>query len=176
MNWDPRAPKTGEQATDLLLLDEAGKPAALSSVARGRPVLALVFRGPDDEEGLRLLRDYRDVTLLLHKAGVSVCGIAPAEPSALAFMRSERGLGFPLLSDADGTGLARWGMAGRTGLFLIGADLKVKQRALGTGAPAATLLLFVRRGGARNRRRLRDRVAQGLRLLAHAVTPRRLAR
>lgn len=175
MLWEPAAPKVGAQAFDLLLLDEAGKPTEISSYARGGPLLALVFRGPDDEAGLKMLREYRDRTLALRRAGVSVCGIAHAEPSALRFMREERGLGFPLLSDADGTALSRWGMLDQTGLFLLGADLEVKQRALGGLASADALLTFVRRGGARPRR-LSDRLAQALHALSHAVRPRRLAR
>ena len=175
MSWDPAAPKPGDQAFDLLLLDETGKPTELSSLARGGALLALVFRGPDDEPGLKMLREYRDLTLLLRRSGVLVCGIAHAEPSALRFMRVERGLGFPLLADADGTALSRWGMLDQTGLFLLGADLKVKQRALAGRASADALLTFVRRGGARPQR-LRDRLGHALHALTHALRPRRLAR
>ncbi len=175
MSWDPVAPKPGDQAFDLLLLDETGKPVEISSLARGGPLLALVFRGPDDAAGLKMLREFRDQTLVLRRLGVSVCGVAHAEPSALRFMRDERGLGFPLLSDADGTALPRWGMLDQAGLFLLGADLRVKQRALAGRLSADALLTFVRRGGARPPR-LRDRLGQALHALAHALRPRRLAR
>ena len=175
MSWEPAAPKPGDQAFDLLLLDEAGKPTEISSVARGSPLLALVFRGPDDEAGLKMLREYRDLTLTLRRHGVAVCGIAHAEPSALRFMRSERGLGFPLLADADGTALNHWGMLDRNGLFLLGPDLKVKQRALAGRASADALMTFIRRGGARPQK-LRDRLTQALHALSHALRPRKLAR
>ena len=175
MLWEPAAPKPGEQAFDLLLLDETGKPTEISALARGGPLLALVFRGPDDQAGLSMLRQYRDLTLALRRAGVSVCGIAHAEPSALRFMREERGLGFPLLSDADGTALSHWGMLDRTGFFLLAADLKVKLRALGSRDSADALLTFVRRGGTRPLR-FRDRLAHLLHALSHALRPRRLAR
>ena len=175
MPWNPVAPRVGEQAFDLLLLDEAGKPAQISSLARGGTLLALVFRGPDDQAGLRMLREYRDLTLVLRRAGVSVCGIAHADPSALRYMRAERGLGFPLLSDPDGAALSRWGMLDQTGLFLLGANLQVKQRALAGRVSTDALLTFVRRGGARPQR-LRERLAQALHALSHALRPRRLAR
>ena len=158
-----------------MLLDEAGKPAEISSIARGGPLLALVFRGPDDAAGLEMLRAYRDLTLALRRASVSVCGIAHAEPSALHYMRMERGLGFPLFSDADGTALSRWGMRDQTGIFLLGADRTVKQRALGGSVSADALLTFVRRGGARPQK-FRVRLGQALHALSHALRPRKLAR
>ena len=174
--WDSSAPGVGERAADLDLLDEAGRPAVLSSLAAAGPLLALVFRDPSDEAGLALLRDYRDVTLALRRYGVSICAIAQAEPSALAYLRHERGLGFPLFADPDGTALSRWGMLGATGLLLLDPDLTVKQRALGSRAPADAMLTFVRRGGGRGHHGPRKRFAHFLRALSHAIAPRRLAR
>lgn len=175
MSWDPAAPKVGEQAFDLPLLDEAGKPAALSTLGRGGPLLALIFRDPYDEAGLKMLREYRDQTLALRRAGVSLCGVAHADPSALRFMRAERGLGFPLFSDGEGGALSRWGMRDRSGLFLLGSDRRVRQRLLGGIGSAEALVTFVRRGGARQRG-LRDRLAQALHAVSSALRPRRLAR
>ncbi len=88
--WDPRAPRPGEQAPDLDLLDESGRPLPLSSVSSAGPLLVLLFRGPDDEIGRRLLRDYRDSTLAFRRAGVEICAIAKADPpsdSLLTFVR-----------------------------------------------------------------------------------------
>src|SRR5579859_4529001 len=135
MSWDPGAPKVGEQAADLNLLDEEGRPVSISALVRGGPLLALVFPDPHDERGLQLLRAYRDDTLALRKAGVSICGIGHAEPSELAFMRSERGFGFPLYADADGSELPRWGLPGGTAVLLLDRHRRVRQRALGTRAP-----------------------------------------
>jgi peroxiredoxin len=176
MHWNPSAPKVGEQAADLSLLDESGKPIHISSLARGSALLALVFRGPYDEEGLSFLREYRDRTLALRMNYVSLCGIAHADPSALAFMRAERGLGFPLLADADGSSLSRWGLLEETGLLLLDKNLIVKQRALGKQASADAILILIRRGGARPEHRRRDRLAHALRSISQALTPRRLAR
>jgi peroxiredoxin len=161
-------PKVGDHAPDLDLLDEAGRPVKLSSLAGRGPLLALAFPNPYDAAGLQLLRDFRDMTLALRKAGVSICGIAQAEPMALAYMRAERGLGFPLFADPDG-----W--FDETGILLLDRNLLVKQRALGSRPDAVQMLNFIRRGGARPSK-LRDRVGHFLLTLAHAITPRRLAR
>src|SRR5690242_12739236 len=112
--WDPGSPRVGEKLPDLELLDEAGRPLALSSLAQRGPLLILFFGGLGDREGLRLLADYRDSTLALSRAGVTLCAIGHAEPSALRFLRSERGLGFAMLADADATALSRLGMLERT--------------------------------------------------------------
>ncbi|MCA1829422.1 MAG: peroxiredoxin family protein [Myxococcales bacterium] len=161
-------PKVGDRVPDLDLLDEAGKPAKLSSLAGRGPLLTLSFSGPDDRAGIKLLRDFRDMTLALRQMGVSICGIARADPMSLAYMRAERGLGFPLFADPDG-----W--LDETGLLLIDRNLTVKQRAIGARADADRLLAFVRRGGTR-KRGLRDRVGHVLLALSHAIAPRRLAR
>ena len=112
MQWDPASPKVGEKLPDLELLDEAGRPLALSSLPGRGPLVILFFGGVNDPEGLRLLADYRDSTLALFRSGVTVCAIGHAEPSALRFLRAERGLGFAMLADADATALSRLGMLG----------------------------------------------------------------
>src|SRR5476649_2630355 len=100
-HWDPRAPQTGGQAPDLQLFDEAGKPRRLSLLARGGPLLLLFFAGTSNEGGRALLRDYRDLTLALHLAGVRLMGVAHGEPAAISYLRMEMGIGFPLLADPD---------------------------------------------------------------------------
>ncbi len=167
--------KVGEQAPDLDLLDEAGKPVVLSSLAGRGPLLLLVFRDPDDEAGLELLRDYRDYTLALRRTGVSIAGVAHAEPSALAYMRMERGLGFPLLADPDGTQLSRLQLLDQVALVLLDRRLRVRLSAAGHRAPAQQLLTLARRGNFAHTP-LRDRFVHLLQVLAHAITPRRLAR
>ncbi len=180
--WDPKAPRPGEQAPDLDLLDETGRPVPLSSLGGRGSLLVLLFGGSEDELGRRLLLDYRDATLAFRRAGVSLCAVARAEPAALSYLRSERGLGFPLLSDPDGTALSRWGMIDRVGLFLLDRNLVVQQRALGGRAPADALLHFVKRGGAKARRVPKERKPLLARLsafwrsLEHALRPLRPVR
>ena len=107
--WDLRAPKVGEQATDLDLLDESGRPVQLSAVARPSPLIVLAFAGLDDAAGIELLREYRDATLSIRRAGAFICAIGHAEPAALRYLRAQRRFGFPMFSDPDGTALSRWG-------------------------------------------------------------------
>src|SRR5262249_4311392 len=161
-------PKTGHHVPDLDLLDEAGKPAKLSSVAGRGPLLLLAFGGPVDATGLSLLRDLRDCTLVLGKAGISICGIAQADPMSLAWLRAERGLGFPLFADPDG-----W-LRG-TGLLLVDRRLVVMQHSVGAGVDVNQMLYVIRRGAARPSR-WRDRVVRLLLALSHAIAPRLLAR
>ena len=153
--WDPRAPAVGDRAADLPLLDENGRPVQLSLLPA--PLLVIVFRSPEDEASLRLLRDYRDYTLALRRAGVSIIGVTQAEPSTLAYMRSERGLGFPLYAAT----LSPWGLADSNALLLLDRNLRVVQRAAGERAPAGAMLAFVRRGQLRGPSLL-ARVAQFL--------------
>jgi peroxiredoxin len=174
--WDPRAPQTGAQAPDLQLLDEAGKRARLSQLARGGPVLLLFFRGADDDAGRALLRDYRSVTLGLKLAGVRICGIAQAEPSALSFLRMEMGMGFPLYADPSGEQIAQLGMEGRVGLFIVDRALKVRQRALADRASSDTIIQFIKRGGIRDGKPgFGDRIANLFKGIQAAVKPRRTA-
>jgi peroxiredoxin len=176
-SWDPRAPQTAAQAPDLLLFDEAGKRARLSHLARGGPLLLLFFAGTSDQGGRALLRDYRDLTLALHLAGVRLMGIAHAEPAAVSYLRMEMGLGFPLLADPDGSQLERFGMDERTGLFLLDRGLRVLQRTLGGRAPADALLQFIRRGGTRKpKNTVGERVAHFFKALQAAIKPRPLLR
>lgn len=144
-DWDARAPSIGDLAPDPALLDEAGKPAELRSLFPG-PLLVLFVPWPADEATTRLLKEYRDATMVFQQIGVKVLAITPAEPSAIRFLRRERGIGFPLFSDPDATAGAQWGLSGKLGLFLVDRHFIVRQRALGETAPKA-LLNFIQRGG-----------------------------
>jgi peroxiredoxin len=175
--WHPAAPSTGEQADDLDVLDEGARPVVLSSLARGAPLLVLVFRDPYDDGSMRLLLDYRDSTLALKRAGVFICAIGKDDPGRLAYLRRERGLGFPVLADPDGVALSRWGMIDRVGVFLLDSNFHVRQRALGGRVSAEAMLSFVKRGGARAPRiGIGDRVRIFWHSLQHALRPRKLVR
>jgi peroxiredoxin len=171
MAWHPASPRVGEKLPDVELLDEAGRPLALSSLAGRGALLILFFGGLNHPQGLRLLADYRDSTLALFRAGVTVCAIGHADPAALRFLRAERGLGFAMLADADAKALSRLGMLDRTGVFLVSRDLTVKLRALGARAAADAMVAFARRGGARTRVPLKERAAHFFQSLQHALRP-----
>jgi peroxiredoxin len=177
LQWDLRAPKVGEQATDLDLLDEAGRPVQLSALARPSPLIVLVFAGLRDTGGIELLREYRDATLSIRRAGAFICAIGHAEPAALRYLRARLGFAFPMLSDADGTALSRWGMLDGAGLFLLDRHFVVRQRALGAALRPDAILDFLRRGGARRGKvKLRDRALHFLHALQHAFRPLRPVR
>jgi peroxiredoxin len=172
--WDPRAPQTGAQAPDLRLLDEAGRPTQLSQLARGGPLLLLFFAGTSDERGRALLRDYRDLTLTLHLAGVRLMGVAHAEPAAVSYLRMEMGMGFSLLADPDGTQLSRFGMDDRTGVFLLDRRLRVRERAPAGRAAAEALLQFIKRGGVRKPKvAATERIAHFFKAIQASFKPRR---
>ena len=71
---------------------------------------------------------------------MKLCGIAQDDPSSLAFLRPERGLGFPLFADPDGSGLWQWGVQDANAIFLLDRERRVLQRALGERAPAEAML------------------------------------
>lgn len=176
-HWDERAPAVGTAVHDVAFLDEEGHPALLSSAADGRALLLLCFGGPDDQEGARLLRSYRDATLLFLRAGVNVAAVARADAPSLYFLKRERGLGFPVYADPSGTVLSHLGIGERVGLFLFDRNLVVRQRALGNRAPPEVLLTFVKRGGIKARRKLPVlKLKQAWSSLRHALATRKLAR
>jgi peroxiredoxin len=146
--WGAGTPDVGARAPDLRLFDEAGKPRQLSRLARGGPVLLLFFGAPTLAPGRALLREYRDVTLALRQAGVRPFGIARAEPPALAFLRVETGVSFPLLADPAGEEVVRFGMDGRMGVYLLDRKLNVLRRTREGQEAAEATQRFLRRGGA----------------------------
>jgi len=174
MPWDARAPKVGEKAPDLQLLDEAGRQRTLSSVAGRRALVLIVFTGLRDEPGLDLLRDYRDDTLAIWRAGARLCAVTAAKPAQLRYLRSQRGFGFPLLADPGGGAMAAWGLAGKDAVLLLDRGLVVHHRGVGEAAAPSTILSILRRGGARpRRRRWPARIAAAAQALQHAFRPRR---
>lgn len=166
MPWEARAPKVGEKAPDLELLDQAGEPVTLSSVAGRHPLVLIAFSGLHEAAGLRLLCDYRDDTLAIWRAGARLCAIGPATPAQLQYLKSARGFGFPLLADPGGAAMSGWGLTGREAVFLLDRDLVVRHRAALEDAAPETMLSIVRRGGARAHR---PTFAQRMAHFSHAV-------
>jgi peroxiredoxin len=165
-----------EQLPDLVLLDETGKHALLSELPKGAPLVLLCI-DPDDPKSRELLRQYRDLTLALKRAGVGIAAVANAEPSSLSYLRMEMGLGFPVFADFDGTQLERVGMKGQAGLLLLDPELHLQQRALGGRIPADQMLSFVKRGGTRKKHgALATRLLHAWHAIQHAFKPRHLAR
>jgi len=169
MPWDARAPKVGEKAPDLQLLDEAGRRVTLSSVAGRHPLVLIVFSGLGQEPGLKLLCDYRGDTLAIRRTGARICAIGAAKPAQLRYLRAQRGYGFPLLADPGSAAMSGWGLAGKDAVFLLDRDLLVHQRTPLEGAAPDLILSILRRGGARRRRRtLPARLAHFGHVVQHA--------
>jgi hypothetical protein len=112
-------------------------------------VLLLFFGAPTLAPGRALLREYRDLTLALRQSGVRPFGVARAEPPAMAFLRVETGVSFPLLADPAGEEVARFGMDGRMGVFLLDRRLTVLRRTREGQEAAEATQRFLKRGGAR---------------------------
>jgi peroxiredoxin Q/BCP len=140
----------GDAAPDLQLVDHAGKHRRLSRLVRRAPALLLFFSGPEELRGRALLRDYRDLTLALRQAGVRPFGVGHAEPSAVAFLRAQTGISFPLLADPEGAQLSLFGMDRRVGVFLLDRELHVLRRARDGREAAEATIRFLRRGGAKH--------------------------
>lgn len=158
--WDARSPKIGERAPDAVLLDQAGKPTTLAKVANGRPLVLLFIRSPEDPVSMGQLLEYRDAMFGFTRLGARVAAICAAEPSLLAFLRSQRGIGFPLLSDPGQRATETWGLldpadhggVGHPATFVLDGHLIVRQRALDSlsrRTSADAMQHFILRGGAR---------------------------
>lgn len=186
--FDPRAPRLGQHIPEATLQTEDGKPLLLSALARGSPLILLFFGGSDDVQGVRRLLEFRDLTMAFKHAGARIAAVSTDGPSLSAFLRSERALGFPILSDEEGKASAAFGMLdgeqARSAGFLIDAKLVVRKRWLGAQITVGDLLTAVKRGGARPQdgkgegkggRRF-SRLRQILSSIQHAFKPARLVR
>jgi peroxiredoxin Q/BCP len=124
----------GDPAPDFELVDQEGRPAALSSF-RGRKVL-VYFYPKADTPGCTTqacgLRDVRDQV-----GDTAIVGISPDKPAAQARFDAKYGLGFPLLSDPERATARAWGAFGEKKMygkvtqgiirsaFLVGEDGRV---------------------------------------------------
>jgi peroxiredoxin Q/BCP len=148
------APAVGSVLADVSLLDVKGKTTTLSKVAGDRVLVLLVYEGSSSRETVRHLLDFRDATMAFDKLGARIAAVSPDEPSVAAFLKTERGLGFPLLCDPQKKALREWGLLEPTGvvresLFILGRDRGIRSLALGEFPEADRMLTFIRRGGAK---------------------------
>ncbi|MFL5451533.1 MAG: redoxin domain-containing protein [Myxococcales bacterium] len=150
------APALGSVLADVSLLDVKGKTTTLSKVAGDRVLVLLVYEGASSKVAVRHLLDFRDATMAFDKLGARIAAVSPDDPAAAAFLKNERGLGFPLLCDPQKKALREWGLLEPTGevresLFILGRDRGIKSRALGEFPEADRMLTFIRRGGAKGK-------------------------
>ncbi len=151
--FEPQAPRPGQHLPEVTLRTEVGKPVRLGELLQGGPLVLLFFGGSNDLRSVQRLLEFRDRTLSFHLAGARIAAISTDGPSLSAFLRSERGLAFSILSDEGGKAAAAFGMldgqVARSAGFLIDAGLVVRQRWLGSQISAGELLTAVKRGAAR---------------------------
>jgi len=173
----------GLHAPDLPLHDPEGKEVRLSRLFRGSPVLLLLLDTCDHTESVRQLLEFRDQTLALEREGIRIVAVSTDEPSRLAYFRRERGIAFPILSDAGARLGASLGLSSgvsiRPAALLLDAQRLVRKRWPGGTLTARELVAFVRRGGAKSTgtgSRLLARLARMALFIGHALQPKRLVR
>lgn len=107
----------GAPAPDFTLLDQRGEPFSLSASLAGRRSPHLVYFYPKAGTGGCTAQacGLRDV--LGEIGDVSVVGISPDQPAALARFDEAHGLGFTLLSDPDHAVAEAYGTWGEKSLY-----------------------------------------------------------
>src|ERR1700674_4458569 len=104
------APDVGSILPDAQLLDSAGKTRSLSRAAGKGSLVLLVYQGASSPACVRQLLAYRDATMSFDRLGARIVGLSGDEPTTTAFLKSERGIAFPLFCDPDKTVLRQWGL------------------------------------------------------------------
>ena len=103
-------PAVGTVLADAPLLDIKGKNTSLSRLAGDRVLVLLVYEGAASPTAVRHLLDFRDATMAFEKLGARIAAVSADEPSAAAFLKTERGLGFTLACDPEKKALREWGL------------------------------------------------------------------
>ena len=88
----------GDEAPDFELPDADGAPVRLSGL-RGQRVIVYFYPAAMTPGCTKEACDFRDSAGSLAGAGITVLGISPDQPAALAKFRDRDKLNFPLLSD-----------------------------------------------------------------------------
>jgi peroxiredoxin len=148
--------ESARQVPNFAVRGHDGRRTRLSSLAAGGPLVLLVHPGLGDPRSLELLMEYRDRGRGFRLQGIQIAALSPDEPSALDFLRSERGLPFALLSD-EGSGAisALGGLVGSEGLAVLLLDRArfVRHRPRAPLGSADGLIVLAKRGEAKGPRR-----------------------
>src|SRR5687767_5341007 len=102
--------RNGEIAPAFALKDNAGEERTLASIATGRSVLLLFFRGAFCPTARRDLARYNDVYGRVRGVNAEMVGVSADTPEELRSLRERLELGFPLLSDPGMEASARYGV------------------------------------------------------------------
>jgi peroxiredoxin Q/BCP len=151
-------PSAGEPAPDFQLEDSEGHVLTLSRLAAERPLVLLFIRGAGSAECVRQLIDYRNSTLQFERAGARIVAVSPDETTTSGYLKLERGIAFPVLSDPSLRVFRSWKLIGADGeirpaTFVIDRDRVVRTRAIDQRPEAERMLAFVKRVGTARRAR-----------------------
>ena len=106
----------GDPAPDFTLSDADGTKVSLADY-RGSRTVVYFYPAAATPGCTTQACDFRDSLSALQAAGVSVLGISPDEPAALASFRDAEHLTFPLLSDPDRATLLAYGAYGEKSMY-----------------------------------------------------------
>ncbi|WP_131741467.1 peroxiredoxin [Actinomadura roseirufa] len=124
--------KTGDVVDDFELPDETGEPRTLSGLLEKGPVVLFFYPAALSRGCTAEACHFRDIVAELAEAGGHPVGVSGDTVSRQREFADRHTLGYPLLSDVDGTVRARFGV--RRGLalaptrrrtFVIGTDRRV---------------------------------------------------
>ena len=101
----------GDTAPAFALADDAGNTVSLADYA-GQRVLVYFYPRANTTGGTKEACDFRDSLEQLNDLNISVVGISPDKPEALAKFRADHELNFPLLSDPDKSVMTAYGAFG----------------------------------------------------------------
>ncbi len=106
----------GDPAPDFTLADADGTKVSLADY-RGSRTVVYFYPAAATPGCTTEACDFRDSLSSLQAAGVSVLGISPDPPEALASFRDAEHLNFPLLSDPDRATLLAYGAYGEKSMY-----------------------------------------------------------
>lgn len=101
----------GDTAPAFALADDAGNTVSLADYA-GQRVLVYFYPRANTPGCTKEACDFRDSLEQLNDLNISVVGISPDKPEALAKFRVDHELNFPLLSDPDKSVMTAYGAFG----------------------------------------------------------------
>ncbi|BCQ09257.1 putative peroxiredoxin [Mycobacterium heckeshornense] len=126
--------KTGDTAPDFELPDQTGTPRKLSELLADGPVVLFFYPAAGTAGCTREACHFRDVGSEFAAVGAQRVGISTDPVNKQAKFAGDHGFDYPLLSDADGTVAAQFGVKRRLlgklmpvkrTTFVIGTDRKV---------------------------------------------------
>src|SRR5438045_8795900 len=146
-------PAVGTVLADAPLLDIKGKNTSLSRRAGDRVLVLRRYAGAASPAAVRHLLDFRDATMAFEKRGARIAAVSADEPSAAAFLKTARGLGFTLACDPEKKALRECSLLDpatgevRESLFVLIRVRGIKTQSMGKHTDAAKILNSNRRGG-----------------------------